>query len=64
MDVNIVREAVLLAGFAAFSGIVCWAYGPARKARFERAARAVFDDDERDAQSVAQARARRCGEGD
>jgi cytochrome c oxidase cbb3-type subunit 4 len=66
MDVNIVREAALVAGLAAFAGIVWWAYGPARKARFERAAKVLFDDDERDAQSVAQAlaRARRIGEGD
>jgi cbb3-type cytochrome oxidase subunit 3 len=66
MDINIVRETVLALGFAAFVGIVWWDYGAGRKARFDRAANAVFEDDERDALSVSQAlvRARRTGEGD
>ena len=66
MDLNIVREAVLLLGLGAFIGIVCWAYGSGRKSRFEHAAAAVFEDEEHDALSIAQvlARARRTGEGD
>lgn len=66
MDINIVREAVLLLGLGAFIGIACWAYGSGRKSRFERAAATVFEDEERDAMSIAQAlaRARRSGEGE
>ena len=66
MDINIVRESVMLLGFGAFVGIVVWAYGAGRKSRFERAALSVFEDDERDALSVAEvvARARRTGEGE
>ena len=66
MDINLVREAVLLLGLGAFVGIACWAYAPRSRARFERAATSVFQDDERDALSVARvlARARRAGEGD
>ena len=66
MDINIVREAVLLLGLGAFIGIVLWAYGSGRKSRFERAASTVFQDDAHDASSVAQAlaRARRTGEGE
>jgi cbb3-type cytochrome oxidase subunit 3 len=65
MDINIVREAVLLLGLGAFFGIVCWAYGSGRKLRFEQAAATVFDDEEHDALSVvhALARARRTGKG-
>ena len=55
MDINIVRESVMLLGFGAFIGIVVWAYGPGRKSHFERAALCVFQDDERDACSVAEA---------
>jgi len=55
MDVNIVREAVMLLGLGVFIGILCWAYGPRRKAHFERAAVSLFQDDERDARSVAEA---------
>jgi len=35
-----------LAAFAAFIGIVGWAYSPSRKARFERDAQLPFDGDE------------------
>lgn len=65
MDINIVREAILLLGLGAFVGIVCWAYGSGRKSRFEHAAATVFEDEALDAVSVAQtlARARRTDEG-
>ena len=44
MDINLIRSAVALAALAAFLGIVWWAYGPSRKARFERDARMVLDE--------------------
>jgi cbb3-type cytochrome oxidase subunit 3 len=66
MDIDMLREAVLLLGLCAFVGIVLWAYGPGRRSRFERAASTVFQDDAHDAFSVAQAlaHARRTGEGE
>ena len=47
MDLNILRALLTVAALAAFLGIVWWAYGPARKARFERDGRLPFDGDER-----------------
>jgi len=47
MDVNLIRIAVTLASFAAFLGIVWWAYAPARKRRFEEDALLPFDEEER-----------------
>jgi cytochrome c oxidase cbb3-type subunit 4 len=44
MDINLLRSAVTLAALTAFLGIVWWAYGPSRKARFERDARMVLDE--------------------
>lgn len=44
MDINLLRSAVTLAALAAFLGVVWWAYGPSRKARFERDARMVLDE--------------------
>ena len=35
MDINILREAVTVSAFAAFLGIVWWAYAPSRKAHWE-----------------------------
>jgi len=49
MDINLLREGVMIVGLLAFGGIVWWAYAPSRKGRFERDARAMFDDDARDA---------------
>ena len=46
MDINLIRILVTLLAFAAFLGIVWWAYAPARKSRFERDANLVFDDAE------------------
>ena len=46
MDINLVRSLVTLAAFAAFVGIVWWAYAPARRERFERDARLPFEDGE------------------
>ncbi len=47
MDINLIRIAVTLAAFAAFLGIVWWAYAPARKRRFERDAQLPFDGEDR-----------------
>jgi cytochrome c oxidase cbb3-type subunit 4 len=44
MDINLVRSLITVAALAAFLGIVWWAYGPSRKARFERDARIVLDE--------------------
>jgi cytochrome c oxidase cbb3-type subunit 4 len=46
MDLNVLRSLVTLAAFAAFLGIVWWAYAPARKERFERDAQLPFEDGE------------------
>ena len=46
MDINTVRILVMIAAFAAFLGIVFWAYGPSRRGRFERDAMLPFDEDE------------------
>jgi cytochrome c oxidase cbb3-type subunit 4 len=48
MEINILREAVLVLALLSFAGIVWWAYGPSRRARFERDAASVFDDDDQD----------------
>jgi len=49
MDINLVREAVLMLALACFIGIVWWAYGPSRRTYFQRAALSVLEDDDRDA---------------
>ena len=36
---------ITVTAFVTFLGIVCWAYAPGRKARFERDAELPFDDD-------------------
>jgi cytochrome c oxidase cbb3-type subunit 4 len=46
MDLNLLRSLLTLAAFAAFLGIVWWAYGPARRERFERDAQLPLDDGE------------------
>ena len=46
MDINLLRTVVLVAAFAAFLGILWWAYAPSRRARFERDARLPFDEAE------------------
>jgi cytochrome c oxidase cbb3-type subunit 4 len=44
MDINDLRSLVTLAAFAAFVGIVWWAYAPSQRARFERDARLPFEE--------------------
>ena len=46
MDIEILRSVMTVAAFAAFLGIVWWAYGPSRKARFEEDARLLFVEDD------------------
>jgi cytochrome c oxidase cbb3-type subunit 4 len=45
MDINILREAVTVASFAAFLGIVAFAVHPLNKKRFDEAARLPLDDE-------------------
>ena len=49
MDINFLRELILVTGLIVFCGIVWWAYLPKRRDRFDRAARSVLEDDDRDA---------------
>jgi cytochrome c oxidase cbb3-type subunit 4 len=44
MDINVLRILVTVVAFAAFIGIVWWAYAPSRRARFERDAMLPFDE--------------------
>jgi len=44
MDINDLRSLLTLAAFAAFIGIVWWAYAPSRRARFERDALRPFEE--------------------
>jgi len=53
MDINVVREVIMVLTVLAFAGIVWWAYGPSRRTRFDRAAASVLEDDERDAATRA-----------
>ena len=46
MDIDLARSLVTVAAFAAFLGVVWWAYGPSRKQRFERDALLPFEDTE------------------
>jgi cytochrome c oxidase cbb3-type subunit 4 len=46
MDINTLRILVTVAAFAAFLGIVWWAYAPARRERFERDALLPFGEDD------------------
>jgi cytochrome c oxidase cbb3-type subunit 4 len=50
MDINILREGILVLAVVAFAGIVWWAYGPSRRGRFEQAALSVLEDDDSDAE--------------
>jgi len=44
MDINTLRIIVTLAAFAAFLGIVVWAYRPSHKERLERIGRSILED--------------------
>jgi cytochrome c oxidase cbb3-type subunit IV len=45
MDVNTLRIAVTIVTFAAFLGIVWWAWRPSRKQDLERQARSILEDE-------------------
>lgn len=47
LDINLLRNLVTVAAFAAFLGIAWWAYAPAHRERFERDAQLPFDAEER-----------------
>ena len=44
MDINLVRSLLSAVVFAAFVGILWWAYTPRRKRGFDDAARSIFED--------------------
>jgi cytochrome c oxidase cbb3-type subunit 4 len=46
MDINDLRSIVTVLSFAAFIGIVWWAYGKGSRQRFEEAANLPFAEDE------------------
>jgi len=46
MDINTLRIIVTLLTFAAFLGIVAWAYRPSRKESLERVGRSILEDRE------------------
>ncbi len=45
-DINTLRSLITVAAFAAFIGVVWWAYAPSRKGRFERDAMLPFEENE------------------
>lgn len=45
-NMNLMREAVTLISFAAFLGIVIWAWSGRRKSQFDAAARIPLDEDD------------------
>jgi cbb3-type cytochrome oxidase subunit 3 len=47
MDLNTLRIVVTIVAFAAFLGIVWWAYAPARKQALEQHARSILEEGER-----------------
>lgn len=47
MDINDARIAVTVLLFAAFIGIVVWAYARRNRARFDEAAQLPFADDDK-----------------
>jgi cytochrome c oxidase cbb3-type subunit IV len=46
MDINDLRSLMTVLAFAAFVGIVLWAYSGGARRRFEEAARLPFEEDE------------------
>jgi cytochrome c oxidase cbb3-type subunit 4 len=45
VDINLIREAVTVAAFLAFLGVVFYAVHPANKKRFDEAARLPLDEE-------------------
>jgi cytochrome c oxidase cbb3-type subunit 4 len=46
MDINGLRSIVTVVAFVLFVGILVWAYGPSRRARFDEAARLPFEQED------------------
>ncbi len=46
MDINTLRIAITVVLFAAFLGIVYWAYLPSRRQALDRQGRSILEDDE------------------
>lgn len=46
IDINLVRNAITVASFVAFLGILWWAYAPKRKATFDKNALVPFEGEE------------------
>lgn len=46
MDINTIRQAVTLASFAIFIGIVLWAWSGSNRQRFKEAAQLPFEEDD------------------
>ena len=46
MDINVIRSVITVLCFAAFMGIVFWAWSAKRKAAFDEAANLPFLDDD------------------
>ena len=46
MDINTLRIGITMATFAAFLGIVFWAYRPSRKQALDEVGRSILSDDE------------------
>jgi len=44
MDINTLRICITLATFAAFLGIVFWAYRPSRKRELDEVGRSILED--------------------
>jgi cytochrome c oxidase cbb3-type subunit 4 len=51
MDINDLRSLVTVLSFAAFAGIVLWAWSGKRKTAFDEAANLPFADDDTPAQA-------------
>ena len=46
MDINLLRNAITVSAFVSFVAIVWWAYGPSRKAMFEKNSRVPFEGED------------------
>jgi cbb3-type cytochrome oxidase subunit 3 len=46
MDLNLLRALLTVIAFAAFLGIVAWAYAPGRRSRLEAEGRRILEDRE------------------
>jgi cbb3-type cytochrome oxidase subunit 3 len=44
MDINTLRIGITLVTFAAFLGIVLWAYRPSRKQELDQVGRSILED--------------------